>query len=124
MKTKDYIKQIIIIAIVSLLAITFFKYKIGIPCIINKITGLYCPGCGATRAIYSLLELKFYQAFRYNILIVIFLPFGMAFLFYKYVLKGKKQIPNYIWFFIVIIVVLFGVLRNIPLFSYLAPVNS
>ena len=124
MKKTETLKKIVIFAIVSLLAIALFKFKIGIPCIFNKITGLYCPVCGATRAIYSLLELNFYQALRYNILIVILLPFGIGLLLYKYLLKGKKQVPNNIWYIIVIVAVLFGILRNIPMFSYLAPISS
>ncbi|MBR3249075.1 MAG: DUF2752 domain-containing protein [Clostridia bacterium] len=117
------IQRIILIAIASVFAIAIFKYKIGIPCIFNKITGFYCAGCGITRAIYSLIKLDFYQAFRYNMLVIILLPFGLVYLVYKYLLKGKKEIPNIIWYFLVGLSILFAILRNIPYFNYLAPTN-
>jgi len=86
-----------------------------------ELTGWYCPGCGITRALLSLIELQFYQAFRYNMLAVILLPFGIVYFIYLFILKRNKKIPNIILYFILIIVILFGILRNIPIFSYLAP---
>lgn len=41
-----------------------------IPCIFNKITGLYCPGCGNTRAALALLSLNFSAMLHYNILFI------------------------------------------------------
>ena len=102
--------------------ILYLKYDIGIPCIIFELTGLYCPGCGATRAIFSLSKLQPYQAFRYNPLIVILIPFAILYLVYKYILKGEKKTPNWIWCILLIITILFGVLRNIPAFYCLAPI--
>jgi hypothetical protein len=37
--------------------------------------GLRCPGCGSQRAIHSLLHLEFKEAFLYNPLVIISLPF-------------------------------------------------
>ena len=123
MKNKKDYQKIILIAIASVFAIALFKYKIGVPCVFHKLTGLYCPGCGATRAIYSLIELDFYQAFRYNMLVIILLPFSLVYLIYKYLLKGKKEIPNFIWYFLIVLSISFAILRNIPYFDYLAPTN-
>jgi len=41
---------------------------IRIPCIFNKVTGLYCPGCGNTRAVVALWQLDFSRALRCNLL--------------------------------------------------------
>ena len=44
-------------------------------CTFYKTTGLYCPGCGATRSLYSLLHADLAQAFAYNPLFILALPF-------------------------------------------------
>lgn len=123
MKKNELINKIVLFAIAILFAIALFKYNVGIPCVFNKITGLYCPGCGTTRAIYSLIQLDLYQAFRYNMLVIALLPFAIGLIIYKYALKGQKEIPNDIWYLIIAVAILFGILRNIPFFSYLAPIS-
>jgi len=116
------VKKKIAIAITGILIIILVvKFGLRIPCLFHELTGLYCPGCGGTRAVVSLIELKPYQALRYNIIITLLIPVFLICLFYKYVLKGKKKIPNWIWWTLLIILVLFGILRNIPFFSFLAP---
>lgn len=42
-------------------------------CWFRKKLGLYCPGCGGTRMVQSILKLDFYQAFRYNPLVFVLL---------------------------------------------------
>mgnify|MGYP001321608207 FL=1 len=49
-------------------------HQYPLPCLFHIITGLYCPGCGAGRASYSILHGRFYAAFRYNPMYVILLP--------------------------------------------------
>ncbi|HTA66586.1 MAG TPA: DUF2752 domain-containing protein [Xanthomonadaceae bacterium] len=44
------------------------------PCPFHALTGLYCPGCGSTRALYSLLHGDLPQALAMNPLLVIALP--------------------------------------------------
>ena len=36
------------------------------PCLFHRITGLYCPGCGGTRAFTSLLQGDFISCFVYH----------------------------------------------------------
>jgi len=38
-------------------------YEVKLPCIFNLVTGLYCPGCGGTRAVRSLLKGDLWQSF-------------------------------------------------------------
>ena len=112
----------IVICILGILAIQiYYECDVKIPCIFFELTGLYCPGCGITRAFFSLLKLDIYQAFRYNILVITLLPFLLLYFIYKYILEGRKKIPNLIWIILLIITILFGILRNIPLFSFLKP---
>lgn len=41
-------------------------WKHGFPCVFHSITGLYCPGCGMTRAVKSLLGGRILDSLRYN----------------------------------------------------------
>ncbi len=100
------------------------KFHIYLACPIKKLTGLYCPGCGITRMFYSLITFNFYQAFRYNPLLFcslpIFLFFGMNALISKKEPLYNK-IPTKYWMIIIIIFITYGLLRNIPMFDFLAP---
>ena len=48
--------------------------NIPLPCVFYSVTGLYCPGCGGTRAILSLLDGEFVQSFLYHP----FVPYAAA----------------------------------------------
>lgn len=101
---------------------------ITIPCIFHVITDKYCPGCGMTRMILSLFKLEFYQAFRYNMLGFVLTPFALFYIFHTIVLwsgNGEnnliKKIPNKVWYSLIVVTFLFGILRNIEYFRFLAP---
>ena len=137
--TKDTTKgrrNRVIIGSLILIAIYFtFKFLknnfgFGIPCIFHEITGFYCPGCGITRAIESVISLNFYQAFRYNMLVTLLLPFFVVCVvdeIYCYIVDRKKtlysKIPTNFLIVLLIITILFGILRNISLFDFLAPMD-
>jgi hypothetical protein len=114
--------------IVALLYVGFWVLNgSGWPCAFRLFTGWYCPSCGAGRMFISLLKFDFYQAFRYNPLIMICLPvlFGIFARYQIAYLRDKKITMSKIElaFFILLVVALaiFGILRNIPQFSFLAP---
>ena len=110
-----------------LLVFFFETLGFGIPCLLHFFTGLYCPGCGMFRAFVSLLHLQIYQAFRYNALLFLVAPFLLAALVQTLVsyLKGstlctrKWEAPLAIA--LAVLAILFGVLRNVPAFAFLAP---
>jgi hypothetical protein len=95
-------------------------------CQFYQLTGLYCPGCGATRASYQLLHGNFLMALHDNALYVI----SLAALAVRALWVGKQKIgrqyvrffipPLALWVFLAMAVV-FVVLRNLPAFSFLAP---
>jgi|SRR5580658_9420096 hypothetical protein len=95
-------------------------------CQFHALTGLYCPGCGATRASYQLLHGNFLLALHDNALLVLMLPLmalrGMWLLKRRIGHQPVRHFipPNALWMFLVLAVV-FVVLRNIPAFSFLAP---
>lgn len=102
------------------------------PCPFHLLTGLYCPGCGTTRALYAMLHLDFYQAIQCNLLSVFFTPFLLYTLvaYSVNIYSGKHLLPPVGWFqkvgySLVVVVVLFWILRNIPIqpFCWLAPIE-
>ena len=87
-------------------------------CPINHFTGYLCPGCGVTRCLFSILELHFEKAFYYNQLVFILLPFFSFYCLYNTVdfvfeKNNPIRIPNYVMIPLLIIVIAFGVVRNI-----------
>lgn len=91
------------------------KYGFSIPCLFRKITGYYCPGCGITRLLFSLIKLEIYQAFRFNPLVFLFI---ILFLVCKII---KLKINDKATFVLIIITIIFGILRNIDYFDFLRP---
>ncbi len=92
------------------------------PCLLHKFTGLYCPFCGGTRAMYYLLHGNFALAFRMNPLLIAAL--ALSPLLYKCFLKSTHtfKYSRHIPIIFVTALFLYGVMRNIPvwIFSYLA----
>lgn len=91
-------------------------------CPIYKFFGLYCPGCGLTRMLLSMIKLDFYQAFRYNPLM--FILFFVLFVYLIICLIKKKnplKINNKVAYVLLFIIIAYGIIRNIPTFDYLIP---
>ena len=131
-----YYKKIILLVpytiIISFIAYGVYflnkVYGIGFICVSRELTGLYCSGCGMTRAVLSLLKLDFYQAFRYNAFSVILIPILFFYFYgevYAYCFNEKNfiahKIPMMFWVVIIVLMLIYGVLRNIPYFAFLAP---
>lgn len=123
MKKKITITIILLISLITYLLLGNY-FHIYIHCPIKAITGLYCPGCGITRMLLSIIQLDFYQAFRYNPLLFITLPIFIIFFLNALITKKEplyNKISNKVWTIIIIIFIAYGILRNIPFFDYLAP---
>ena len=111
--------------IITLVLILLFLKLINYKCIYRELFNIYCAGCGFTRMIESIINLKFYQAFRYNplffILFIIFIPY-FIYQIYLYIRYGNIKKPSLkLLIILVIILFIYMVLRNIPLFNYLIP---
>lgn len=123
-KIKDnFLLSLVIFVIIYLIIDLIFH--INIKCPFHSTTGLYCPGCGVTRMLKSMMKLNFYQAFRFNPLLFIFSPF-ILFLIINYIycnFKKKKSVyeklPKYVWYILLTITIIFWILRNI--IPWLAP---
>lgn len=104
--------------------------KVWLICFVREITGYYCPGCGSGRACYSLLHGQFYQAFRYNPLLIILLPWlalYIAVCLVQWMLTGQekisRRIPVWIPYVVLVILLIYGIVRNIDTYPFvlLAP---
>jgi len=95
-------------------------------CLFHKLTGLNCPGCGATRACHALLHGDLTTALRDNALFVLLPVAGLLRGGWLAVARWRREpsgalVPgNWAWVLLFIALV-FSVLRNLPVFSFLSP---
>ena len=98
-------------------------------CVFYELTGLYCPGCGSTRVLRSLLCGDLSGAWRYNPLLTLALPFFLWWI-YREILWSEYRIPRPAWLMSVrfaliaaVVIAVYFVGRNLPWppFCYLAP---
>ena len=105
------------------------EYSFYPPCIFNVLSGLHCPGCGATRCVSALLQFDVPQALAYNPLFVLALPLFLyagwrsVYSMWTGQRLGPVRMPGWVAWWIVGIVFLYWILRNIPLYPFvlLAP---
>ena len=104
--------------------------NIPLICVFHEVTGLYCPGCGAGRACYSILHGQFLEAFCYNPLMTVLLPLIGLYIAARaldWMITGgnhiDKKISTKVLMWVLIGIFIYGVLRNIPVFPFtlLAP---
>ena len=98
-------------------------------CWVHGLTGLYCPGCGATRALHALLHGEFVRAFDFNALATLLAPAASAWMLIllyqalRYNRFRSPAVPGPVLASAVLAMIAFAVLRNLPMapFSLLAP---
>ena len=128
-RLKYVLKNTSIILIIGFAYYLFVKFTdLGIPCVFNLITGLHCTGCGISRMFISLFSFDIKAAFSYNAYVMTVGPLAAIFVlrhYIKYILNGPQQKSEKLEMVLLIIAlvlaILFGILRNIPAFSFLAP---
>jgi hypothetical protein len=81
--------------------------------------GIYCPGCGATRALAALLHGRWLEAIHFNPLVVMVLPLVAAFsaiVYWRAVRQGEfafPVLPEWVLRSSVAVAVMFMVVRNL-----------
>lgn len=99
-------------------------------CLLYQFSGIYCPGCGTSRALHSLLRLRWREALSYNIFMLIWLPLPLWAVFGEWLraIAGRPLIPpitdrRWLIWALLISCIMFVLMRNLPwpLFSWLAP---
>ena len=113
-----------LVALLSLFGMTLLysfppsDYGLYPSCLFHRYLHVYCPGCGATRALAALLHGRFAEAIHYNSLFVVLLPLLLALAFSAYWSAMTKdevrwpQVPKPVLALLVVIVAAFGVARN------------
>ena len=111
-KTK-FFKQYGVLAILALSYLGLSSIGLGIACPIHAATGIYCPGCGGTRAVKAVLTGDLPLAFHDNALLMVSpVVLASGLLIEKY---SHKRIWLYAFLSIVLVaVVIFTVIRNQP----------
>ncbi|MCD8026355.1 MAG: DUF2752 domain-containing protein [Clostridiales bacterium] len=99
-------------------ACLFVKNHITLPeCTFHRLTGLYCPGCGNTRALFALLEGNILLSLRENVTVAV-LATTAVLLYPELIFRafGKRlRSPvrnNYYLFAVLILLLIYYLLRN------------
>lgn len=128
-RLKRFIITLISVLSAGIVYYIFIKsFDLALPCIIHKLTGLYCAGCGLTRMFIALFQLDFALAAKQNLLALLLIIPIVLFVInkgIKYVKNGdlrftKKEKVCAVIF--LILLVTFAILRNIQVFDFLRPI--
>jgi len=95
-------------------------------CYFHAATGLNCPGCGSLRAMHQLLHGHLAEAARFNLLLLLCLPY-LGWRTIRFAIARLRRQPatfaikpGWLWTFLCAAVV-FTIFRNLPGFIWLAP---
>ena len=131
---KDKSTAIILIVVTAIIGlyIYFFNPLHGMfypPCWFHELTGLYCAGCGITRASHSFLNGDIHKAIDYNLLfpllllIVVFwiVKISGVFFFNRTIKPTYK--PKWFYWGLCLLIGIFAIVRNLshPSLHWMAP---
>lgn len=96
--------------------------KLMLPCLVQRMLGIYCPGCGGTRAVTALLRGDFLASFICHPLVLYTAAAGGWFLLSQTIERisrhhlniGMKYRDGYVWAALVIVVINF-IVKNLLL---------
>lgn len=106
------------------------KVPVTPPCSLRYFTGLYCPGCGMTRAMHAALNFRFADAFSYNLLwpFIVLLISASFYMWFSFLITCKNPFKPFNEFFkkhplaayiTVIVFFAFWIFRNIPVYPFI-----
>ncbi|MDD4003191.1 MAG: DUF2752 domain-containing protein [Clostridia bacterium] len=129
MNKKKLYFLIITVLIIAVGALLYF-FPIKYSCPFKSLFGVYCSGCGVIRAARYILNFQIEKAFFCNQFFVLSLPLYLYFyvgcavkIFADIsILPQKKHIKIFLIVYFSLLL-LYGILRNIEIFSFLAPLQ-
>ena len=89
------------------------EYSFYPKCTLFQLTGMHCPGCGATRAVGALAGGRLLDAVRYNPLLIVGGPI-IALVVFRKVKQGQEAKWKVFTICFVIVLIVFGIARNVP----------
>lgn len=101
-------------------------------CLFHKETGLFCPGCGATRSALDLSNGDWFGAMRNNVLFVSSLGLSGVWIVVSAVSEKFPEVKilrvfrfrlRFLWWILATLIA-FTILRNIPAMDFLRPVSQ
>lgn len=128
-KKKNSIIFVVILGIIGIVGIILVKNfnpdeeSFFIPCMLYKVTGIKCAGCGMTRAMHNLVNGRIQTAIWYNLMIVpgsIVLLYS-AYRYIRYLIKDEPIVNkalDYILKIFLVILIIFMIVRNFTTLFY------
>ena len=124
MQEQKKLRRTIALVYGCLLAVGLAYYGWGaltgkyLPCLLNRATGLLCPGCGVSRMFLSLTRADVRAAFSYNpVVFVLLILWNLVALLCFWgrpaFLRRKAVLTGGLWATVVALII-FGVVRNLP----------
>ncbi len=111
------LRGVLFFLLLGILYLIFIELTgIMIPCPFKLLTGLECPGCGVTHMFVHMAHLDFEAAFYDNPFLFVTWPLIVGYLIYYFHKKSKGEdikYGHYIEVTFLVMVLAFGVLRNI-----------
>jgi hypothetical protein len=92
------------------------------PCLLHQYTGWHCPGCGSTRMLHAMSHGDLSAAIGFNPLLVAAIGLSPLLIWRRHLRRAPK-LSAWLTRSAIVVVIAFGVLRNIPYhpFTLLAP---
>lgn len=131
---KKYInkhkKGVTVAAVIIILGSVYFILLQLTPfrliCPFQRLTGLACPGCGITTMINRLFHLEFKEAVSENYAISVLFPvfaviYSVKAIFKPKCLQNNGRLFNVTTWTAVVLLLIFGVVRNLDGFEFLLP---
>lgn len=99
---------------------------IGIPCIFRLLTGYHCPGCGISRFFLHMIHLDFIGAVSQNLAVAIIFPGWVLLVLIEFFcnpawLEKDSHFLKVLQILACVLLILFGVIRNLPGCEWLLP---
>lgn len=112
--------SLLIIIVIGMIYYLFnpANFSIFPKCPFLLVTGFKCPGCGSQRAIHSLLHFNLTEACKYNILLLLSLPYIVTLTYYELTKVKHRRLysllhkPILVWGYI-FVVNIWWIIRNI-----------
>lgn len=106
-----------LVLILLLAAVLLAQMVLGIGCPIHFITGINCPGCGMSRALFRVLQLDFAGAFLFHPLWWVLLVWAVFWFLRESARISPRTYNSFFWCFAIMFLAVY-------LFRLLDPANS